>query len=135
MRISDWSSDVCSSDHPDPRHVAQLLLRQAARPQPVDQDAGAVFDVGRQVGTLAAQFHDGLLSADGVPRHVAIIMDGNRRWAKKRLLPRVAGHRAGVEAVRKVTRGARALGIEALTLYAFSSANSTGRPPCRERWG
>src|SRR3546814_11264501 len=50
-------------------------------------------------------------------------MDGNGRWAKKRLLPRVAGHRAGVEAVRKVTREARALGIEALTLYAFSSAN------------
>ncbi|HVI98599.1 MAG TPA: isoprenyl transferase [Sphingomonas sp.] len=59
----------------------------------------------------------------GVPRHVAIIMDGNGRWAKKRLLPRVAGHRAGVEAVRKVTREARALGIEVLTLYAFSSEN------------
>ncbi|RIA45809.1 undecaprenyl pyrophosphate synthetase [Hephaestia caeni] len=59
----------------------------------------------------------------GMPRHVAIIMDGNGRWAKKRLLPRVAGHRAGVEAVRKVTREARALGIEALTLYAFSSEN------------
>jgi undecaprenyl diphosphate synthase len=58
-----------------------------------------------------------------LPRHVAIIMDGNGRWAKKRFLPRVAGHKAGVEAVRKVTRAARALGIEALTLYAFSSEN------------
>jgi undecaprenyl diphosphate synthase len=58
-----------------------------------------------------------------VPRHVAIIMDGNGRWAKKRFLPRFAGHKAGVEAVRKVTRAARALGIEALTLYAFSSEN------------
>ena len=58
-----------------------------------------------------------------LPRHVAIIMDGNGRWAKKRLLPRAAGHRAGVEAVRKVSRAARALGIEALTLYAFSSEN------------
>ena len=58
-----------------------------------------------------------------IPRHVAIIMDGNGRWAKKRFLPRVAGHKAGVEAVRKVTRAARALGIEALTLYAFSSEN------------
>lgn len=57
------------------------------------------------------------------PRHVAIIMDGNGRWAKKRFLPRVAGHRAGVEAVRKVTRAAREMGIEALTLYAFSSEN------------
>ena len=64
------------------------------------------------------------VSAGGaVPRHVAIIMDGNGRWAKKRLLPRLAGHRAGVEAVRRVTRAARALGIEALTLYAFSSEN------------
>jgi undecaprenyl diphosphate synthase len=57
------------------------------------------------------------------PVHVAIIMDGNGRWAKRRLLPRAAGHRAGVEAVRRVTRAARALGIEALTLYAFSSEN------------
>ncbi|MGN6621298.1 MAG: isoprenyl transferase [Sphingomonas sp.] len=62
-------------------------------------------------------------SATGLPRHVAIIMDGNGRWAKKRFLPRAAGHRAGVEAVRKVTRAARAMGIEALTLYAFSSEN------------
>ena len=58
-----------------------------------------------------------------VPRHVAIIMDGNGRWAKQRHLPRIAGHRAGVEAVRRVTRAARAMGIEALTLYAFSSEN------------
>jgi len=59
----------------------------------------------------------------GVPRHIAIIMDGNGRWAKKRLLPRVAGHRAGVEAVRKIARAARDMGIGTLTLYAFSSEN------------
>jgi undecaprenyl diphosphate synthase len=64
-----------------------------------------------------------MASGAGVPRHVAIIMDGNGRWAKKRFLPRIAGHRAGVEAVRRVTRAARAMGIEALTLYAFSSEN------------
>ena len=58
-----------------------------------------------------------------LPRHVAIIMDGNGRWAKRRHLPRLAGHRAGVEAVRRVTRAGRAMGIEALTLYAFSSEN------------
>ena len=58
-----------------------------------------------------------------MPRHVAIIMDGNGRWAKQRHLPRLAGHKAGVEAVRRVTRAARAMGIEALTLYAFSSEN------------
>ncbi len=63
-------------------------------------------------------------SGDGpAPRHVAIIMDGNGRWAKRRHLPRLAGHKAGVDAVRKVTRAARAMGIEALTLYAFSSEN------------
>ena len=56
-------------------------------------------------------------------RHVAIIMDGNGRWAKKRLLPRFAGHKAGVEAVRKISRAAREMGLEALTLYAFSSEN------------
>jgi undecaprenyl diphosphate synthase len=58
-----------------------------------------------------------------VPRHVAIIMDGNGRWAKKRHLPRVAGHRQGAEAVRKTVHAAAELGIEALTLYAFSSEN------------
>ena len=56
-------------------------------------------------------------------RHVAIIMDGNGRWAKKRFLPRVAGHKAGVEAVRRTTRAAREMGLECLTLYAFSSEN------------
>ncbi|HTG38362.1 isoprenyl transferase [Sphingomonas sp.] len=57
------------------------------------------------------------------PRHVAIIMDGNGRWAKARRLPRAAGHKQGVEAVRRVTRAARDLGLEVLTLYAFSSEN------------
>ncbi|MCA3256226.1 MAG: isoprenyl transferase [Alphaproteobacteria bacterium] len=59
----------------------------------------------------------------GAPRHVAIIMDGNGRWAKKRFLPRIAGHRAGVEAVRRTVETAPDLGIEVLTLYAFSSEN------------
>ena len=56
-------------------------------------------------------------------RHVAIIMDGNGRWAKKRHLPRAEGHRRGVEAVRRVARAARTIGLEALTLYAFSTEN------------
>ena len=56
-------------------------------------------------------------------RHLAIIMDGNGRWAKARRLPRLAGHRAGVEAVRRVVEAAPDLGIEVLTLYAFSSEN------------
>ena len=56
-------------------------------------------------------------------RHVAIIMDGNGRWAKKRFLPRVAGHKAGVDAVRTIVRAAAEMGLEAMTLYAFSSEN------------
>jgi undecaprenyl diphosphate synthase len=63
-----------------------------------------------------------------VPRHVAIIMDGNGRWAKKRFLPRVAGHRRGVEAVREVVKACAARGVEYLTLFAFSSENWR-RPP------
>jgi undecaprenyl diphosphate synthase len=60
---------------------------------------------------------------DGLPRHVAVIMDGNGRWAEQRGLPRSEGHRAGVEAVRSVTRAARETGLGWLTLYAFSSEN------------
>ncbi len=56
-------------------------------------------------------------------RHVAIIMDGNGRWAKQRHLPRVVGHQRGVQAVRRLLRGMRSMGIEALTLYAFSTEN------------
>ena len=66
------------------------------------------------------------MSQDGgksVPRHVAIIMDGNGRWAERRGLPRVAGHRAGAEAVRRAMQSAVDHGVEVLTLYAFSSEN------------
>ena len=59
----------------------------------------------------------------GTGLHVAIIMDGNGRWATRRGLPRTAGHRAGVETVRRVVESAPALGIGTLTLFAFSSAN------------
>jgi undecaprenyl diphosphate synthase len=60
---------------------------------------------------------------DGVPRHVAIIMDGNGRWATERGLPRSAGHRQGVEALRRTVRAAGDIGIGVLTLYSFSSEN------------
>ena len=63
-----------------------------------------------------------------LPRHVAVIMDGNGRWAEARGLPRVAGHREGSESVRAVTREARRIGLQALTLYAFSVQN-WARPP------
>lgn len=62
-----------------------------------------------------------------IPRHLAVIMDGNGRWAEARGLPRIKGHEAGVEAVRAVTRACRRLGVEALTLYSFSTEN-WGRP-------
>ena len=68
------------------------------------------------------ELHDRILTRP-LPRHVAIIMDGNRRWATRRGLPRVAGHREGVKAVRAAVRVAGELGIEVLTLYAFSSEN------------
>jgi undecaprenyl diphosphate synthase len=58
-----------------------------------------------------------------LPRHVAIIMDGNGRWAKQRGLPRIEGHRRGAESVRTVTTAAREIGVEFLTLYAFSTEN------------
>jgi undecaprenyl diphosphate synthase len=63
------------------------------------------------------------LDLTNLPRHVAIIMDGNGRWAKARRLPRLAGHRAGVEPVRESVRTCAELGIEVLTLYAFSVEN------------
>lgn len=63
------------------------------------------------------------INLERLPKHVAVIMDGNGRWAKKRKLPRLAGHRAGAEAVREVVEAARELEIRYLTLYAFSSEN------------
>ena len=63
------------------------------------------------------------LDADRIPAHIAIIMDGNGRWAKRRGLPRFAGHRAGVTMVRSVVEDCSRLGVKALTLYAFSAEN------------
>jgi undecaprenyl diphosphate synthase len=65
--------------------------------------------------------------APGTPRHVAVIMDGNGRWAARRAMPRHLGHRAGVKAVRATVEGCARRGVEALTLFAFSSEN-WGRP-------
>ena len=65
----------------------------------------------------------GQVDFDRLPRHVAIIMDGNGRWAKKRGLPRTAGHKVGAETFRKIARHCKKLGIEYLTVYAFSTEN------------
>ncbi len=61
--------------------------------------------------------------ASRIPRHIAVIMDGNGRWAKQRFLPRVAGHQRGVEALRETVRSCMDLGVEYLTVFAFSSEN------------
>ncbi len=69
------------------------------------------------------QLYQLLKEHDNLPRHVAIIMDGNGRWAKRRFLPRLAGHRAGRHSVRRCVRACGKLGVEVLTLYTFSQEN------------
>lgn len=63
------------------------------------------------------------VNTDNIPGHVAIIMDGNGRWAKSRGLPRIAGHRSGMKTVKKITMAANDIGVKILTLYAFSTEN------------
>ena len=82
------------------------------------QDILAVTPSGSPEETLARQ-----INFDNLPTHVAIIMDGNGRWAAHRHLPRVEGHRAGIDAVRDVVETSARLGIQVLTLYAFSVEN------------
>ena len=89
------------------------LLSGAFRPKP---KYITVTPVG-STGPVAA------LPPAVLPRHVAIIMDGNGRWAKMRNLPRSAGHAAGTEALREIIRASDDWGIEALSLYAFSTEN------------
>jgi undecaprenyl diphosphate synthase len=81
-------------------------------------DLLSVVTVGSPEEALARQ-----LDFDRLPRHVAVIMDGNGRWAAQRHLPRVEGHRAGIESVRDVVECSARIGIEVLTLYAFSVEN------------
>lgn len=66
---------------------------------------------------------EGALSADKIPQHIAVIMDGNGRWAKSRGLPRMAGHHSGMKTVKRITMAADRLGVKYLTLYAFSTEN------------
>ncbi len=75
--------------------------------------------------TISAQIKERIEKAqkEEIPEHIAIIMDGNGRWAKKRSLPRIAGHHEGMQTVRKITRFANEVGVKTLTLYAFSTEN------------
>jgi undecaprenyl diphosphate synthase len=82
------------------------------------QDILSVVPPGSIEESLAQQ-----VNFDRLPAHVAVIMDGNGRWAAQRHLPRVEGHRAGIESVREVVEGSARLGIQVLTLYAFSVEN------------
>jgi len=82
------------------------------------KDLSSLAAPGSEAGELLER-----LDRSRLPRHVAIIMDGNGRWARKRHLPRVAGHRAGIRSVRETVEGAARLGLEVLTLYAFSQEN------------
>jgi undecaprenyl diphosphate synthase len=79
---------------------------------------------GPQQATGADRIEQGKLQSSGeIPRHIAIIMDGNGRWAKQRGLPRIAGHSEGVESVRDAVEACGQLGVQYLTLYAFSTEN------------
>ena len=86
-------------------------------PDPVKELHGFIADGSPEADLLAR------IDFDRLPRHIAIIMDGNGRWARTRSLPRVAGHRAGIAAVRDVVEASARLGCEVLTLYAFSVEN------------
>src|SRR5688572_29628587 len=82
------------------------------------EDLLTVVPAGSAEEMLARQ-----VDFDRLPQHIAVIMDGNGRWAAQRHLPRVEGHRAGIESVREVVEGSARLGIGVLTLYAFSVEN------------
>ena len=69
-----------------------------------------------------------MMQDKNTPRHIAIVMDGNRRWARQRHLPAIAGHRAGVETIRRTLRHARERGVRYLTLYSFSTENWRREP-------
>lgn len=68
-------------------------------------------------------YEEKVLENKNIPQHIAIIMDGNGRWAKKRFMPRTVGHKAGVEAIRQIVKKCNTLGVKYLTVYAFSTEN------------
>src|ERR1700704_2086210 len=82
-----------------------------------------MMDWIRGLGKQKSMSLQSRISEHKVPHHVAIIMDGNGRWAKKRGLPRIAGHHSGMKTVKKITIAADEIGVKILTLYAFSTEN------------
>ena len=75
------------------------------------------------MGRNLKKYRKEILERGNIPRHIAIIMDGNGRWAKQRILPRVAGHHEGINSVREIVRISGEIGVEVLTLYTFSTEN------------
>lgn len=82
-----------------------------------------MFQLFKRTRSEQSPAETGKLNPDCIPEHIAIIMDGNGRWAKRRGLPRIAGHHAGMKAVKRATIGADDIGVKVLTLYAFSTEN------------
>ena len=101
--------------------MARAPLARPTDAPPIAHATGAQ-DVSHPEAS-AATTEEPFLPAEDLPRHVAIIMDGNRRWARQRELPELEGHSAGVEAIREVLRHAVRRGVRVLTLYAFSREN------------
>src|SRR5690606_7758877 len=88
------------------------------------QTNGGFFMLGRFLKRKKHQDSaDTSLDLSNIPHHIAIIMDGNGRWAKQRGLPRIAGHREGTKVIKRIVKKANELGVSILTLYAFSTEN------------
>lgn len=102
---------------------APLARPTDAPPSAHDPVRGATTDATSGTGPSAPAADAPLVLPEDLPRHVAIIMDGNRRWARARDLPELEGHAAGVEAIRQLLTHAVRRGVEVLTLYAFSREN------------
>jgi undecaprenyl diphosphate synthase len=105
------------------RHCKPLPRRASLNPKGITLQAKVPAGLDRKETEVYRH-----LDPERLPKHIAIIMDGNGRWAKQRHMPRVAGHRAGVAAVRSTVETAARVGIHALTLYAFSEENWKKRP-------
>ena len=84
---------------------------------------GALLHGGEKMFFQQTETNNYEIDMERVPQHIAIIMDGNGRWAKKRFLPRKAGHKAGAEALERIIEDCRDLGVKHLTVYAFSTEN------------
>ena len=95
----------------------QFLLHRSQTDQRPQQNQYICFSIQSQMSSKEK------IDLQKLPKHIAVIMDGNGRWAKKKGMPRVFGHRSGVQSVREITEAAAEIGIEYLSLYAFSTEN------------